>query len=379
MESHFQPSRLPYGPPTHNTLAKGSFIVHGATNPMDALKIEFEDLFRKEKLSTGGAVGPVMRHPFQKTVFFRFKETSMKVASFTELEATNLSPIDQMITSVARKAYVKARQELDRHTEGIIRTGYNFYDLEEQKQTLRDKIEELAKIQRQFLPQQKALKKQVEQVKALLYKGIRWAYKKHDCSPETLDRLEQLDSRLQELRYDLKELDRRICRFGRMGKLSCTRMMKELQRKLDSLEHVTLIPFLNMERNKGRFLSIYDNPNEVNEITAVIRGTMYRIANRKLMTVGRNNVEEYFFETLSQITPDDFEFRPFEHVSVFNMDKLDTDVVRKCFYSVVIGKVMKFAKTPLDRLYRKISLMSNFSEFDEEYLQDVVAQESATA
>lgn len=148
-----------------------------------------------------------------------------------------------------------------------------------------------------------------------------------------------------------------------------------LKEQLAQLNACQTQRIFNMEANKEKFVSIYNNPDEPYEIAKTMEYTMAKLANGRMKDAGVYNKEEYFCESVFQMTPDDFEFHPFEHIQngVCDMDKLDPNAVRKCFYVVVAGKTMKFARMPLDRLFKQMDMFVSQSELDDTPLESLLS------
>lgn len=175
--------------------------------------------------------------------------------------------------------------------------------------------------------------------------------------------LKLTNMRLQALKMDFDKAVQ-ACKerkFGRYGKLTLPAYVTTLKVKLEKLENklngLQKTRSINIE--KSGFNKLFDDPSETEEIARLFeRVTDYC---QKQNDIPQKNMKRFVQTLVDTLTPEDYEYRPFEHIRddeecrltqedesvVYDFKKLSPRAIKKGFYEVFSQNLKNHAKALL--------------------------------
>lgn len=176
--------------------------------------------------------------------------------------------------------------------------------------------------------------------------------------------------------------------YGRSGRDSYNHWLAMISKHIEKLGELqkageTTIA-RGMEQNKAKFVGIFTNPNEVQEIVKIIESTLVGMTKGRFRTVGKQFQEEYFFNTLNDLKPNDYLYLPFEgrinekekcrkvitmdgkSYIIYDLDELPESSVRKGFYAVLQMALQTVGLKHMNRMFYESKNFESYKENEKE-------------
>ena len=175
--------------------------------------------------------------------------------------------------------------------------------------------------------------------------------------------------------------------YGRSKRDSYNHWLLMVQKKVKALEELkessSRLVSRDMKYNKERFVKVFTNPAEVNEIVKTIEAALVGITKGKFGSVSKALQERYFESTLNTLTPKDYIYLPFEHISekekcrkvyeidgktyiIYDLNELPESAIRKGFYVILSFALQTVGAPFMDRMFFESKNLESYVENSKE-------------
>lgn len=216
--------------------------------------------------------------------------------------------------------------------------------------------------------------------------------KSHDRYAELEKKLSEQQNKISKIQSEMDKISAKMqaasSGYGRFGIATYGQYLNSISKRIENLQNMKMRSETeianNMRGNKERFVKIYTNPSEVDEIAKTIEYSLVRLTGGVYAKLGDALKEEYFIEVLDQLKPMDYtKYHPFENINIkekcrteqevngkkyvyYDMDKLSDDAIRKGFYLVLSNALSAIVRTVWKKIYTEYKSRESYKENEKE-------------